>query len=198
LVVVTVNLLLVDDSLGDRLLRDLTFVNFHFHRTQSDETVNIARLSLSKSIHPVNTLDVVRWIPGYVKNHHPISCDKINSQTSSFRRYQKQSGSRIGRIVECVAPNISIVTRRRPVQAEIVQTETPRPAVTSNGIGLASLGGVVDSSDEILDNIEGIKRLRKHESEKVNCKKYQKRKKQILIHFIPDLFTFFQDFEQQK
>jgi hypothetical protein len=174
---------------------------------------------LSKSIHPVNTLDVVRWIPGYVKNHHPISCDKINSQTSSFRRYQKQSknerkpvectfvystvhfylpGSRIGRIVECVAPNISTVARRRPVQAEIVQTETPRPAVTSNGIGLASLGGVVDSSDEILDNIEGIKRLRKHESEKVNCKKYQKRKKQILIHFIPDLFTFFQDFEQQK
>jgi hypothetical protein len=153
---------------------------------------------LSKSIHPVNTLDVVRWIPGYVKNHHPISCDKINSQTSSFRRYQKQSGSRIGRIVECVAPNISTVARRRPVQAEIVQTETPRPAVTSNGIGLASLGGVVDSSDEILDNIEGIKRLRKHESEKVNCKQYQKRKKQILIHFIPDLFTFFQDFEQQK
>lgn len=82
LIVVTIDLLFVDDALADCLLGHLTLVDFLLHRSHREEAIDVARFCLTKAIHAENTLNIVRWIPGDIEDDDTICCDQIDAKTS--------------------------------------------------------------------------------------------------------------------
>jgi hypothetical protein len=158
LVVVSVDLLFIDDALGDRLLRHLSLVDLFLHRSQRQEAVNVARLRLPEPIDTEDALNVVRGIPGDVEDDHAIGSDQVDSETAGTRRDEEETSARVRWAVEVLA----LLHRRGSVEAEVILTETPRADERSGGIVL--LGALVDVVEEVLDDVERVERLREDQA----------------------------------
>lgn len=134
---------------------------YYQDKYRMNSPVDVTGLRLAESVHPIDTLDVMRGIPRNVEDYHPIGRHEIDSQSAGFRGNQEQPGSGVVGIVEHVAPRVSVVATRRTVQSEIVQPYAPGAGVATHFLGFSVLGSLVDFLQEILDAVEREERLRK-------------------------------------
>lgn len=55
------------------------------------EPVDVDRFDLAKAIHPEDTLDVVRGIPGGIKNDDPVGGHQVDAERTGSGGYKKQT-----------------------------------------------------------------------------------------------------------
>ncbi|KAF1769421.1 hypothetical protein GCK72_001238 [Caenorhabditis remanei] len=89
--IMSLNLGLVDHSHRCRLLRYLSFIDTFFHGSLRNESIDIDRFCLSKTVYTEQRLSIMRWIPASVENDNAISSDHVGSKRSGTRRYEHQS-----------------------------------------------------------------------------------------------------------
>lgn len=58
-----------------------------------EEPVDVHRFDLTEAINSEDTLDVVRGVPGGVKDDDPVGSHQIDAEWTSSRRYEKQTAS---------------------------------------------------------------------------------------------------------
>ena len=57
---------------------------------------------MSNSVDSEDTLNIMRWIPGSIKNDHTRRRHQVNSQTSGFSRDDEQTRLSVRNVVEFV------------------------------------------------------------------------------------------------
>lgn len=126
----------------------LAIVDLLLHRPLSKESIDVTGLLLSKPIKhseilrirsskqgreteshvPIDAedaLDIVRGVPGRVKDDNAVGCHQVNAQTAGASRDKEQASPQVGRTVESIAPLLAVLRGRLSIQTEIICVLAP-------------------------------------------------------------------------
>lgn len=115
--------------------------------------------------------------------------------------YKTQPGSGVLWIIEVVAPARPVITARRTIQSEIIQSQGPAACVPAHLLSFPLLRGLINPLQEVLNTVERVQRLGEHQpaNRDTGYKLYHRHLELYgVLHFVADFFAFLQNLHQHE